>query len=190
MKRIFVIVPLFILACRFSTLPQYGPQDIGEKPSVVTNGGFEVGMPDETAMPPSWFLYDQPQDAIVWQESGGNFNPRCVQVHATAKAVDIVSDAFPVSTHNVYLVRAFMRSAAEHPRPITLQFWGFDITGKIINRYSEKILPSDEWNDLTMTVGFLKPDAMFGRVIITVPADDAEYWLDDINCYNVYEFKK
>ncbi|MCD6182023.1 MAG: hypothetical protein J7K89_06525 [Candidatus Cloacimonetes bacterium] len=190
MKRVGELLALLVLGCSFNTVPRYSVEDTVGNPDLVFNGSFEVGIPQKTALPPHWYVYDQPEGVVQWQQTDGHDQPRCLHILHPDKPVDIVSDAFLVSTHDVYLLRAFVRTDGTGNAPVTVRFWGFNSAGKKINKFTEKFVPDTQWKEVSVTAGFLKPNAMFGRVIITIPAGKEDYWLDDVTCNQVYKFKK
>ena len=89
-----------------------------------------------------------------------------------------------------YYLRCYFKTNSPNPPRPQLRFIVFKENGKIVNRFKVKAKLNEDWERTTISAGFIKPGARFGRLGIYIPPfKEGSIWIDDTGCFEVHGFK-
>jgi hypothetical protein len=101
----------------------------------------------------------------------------------------ILSDPFPMRRYGGYYVRSSFKTNTATPPQVQMRLIVFKDNGKIVNRFKQKIHPTQEWERKSLSAGFIKPGARFGRIAYMIPPfKEGSVWIDVAGCYEVHSF--
>lgn len=191
MLQLILIVSVIVSSCVFGSISDFSEEDIKDKENIVFNPGFEKGETAEDAMPLFWMTLDNDLTHINWDNVNRYEGTRCLHVENPGKKINIVSETFPINPEYVYYTRCYMKTNYYSNHQAYIRFVAFNEKGKRVNKFSEKIYPEEEWTKGALTTGFFNPKARFGRIIISIPdREDKEFWIDNVESYQVYRIQK
>jgi len=192
--RLFIFLFLILGGCYSGSTLHY--MDTGEvkAPNLVANPSFEHGNQLISSAPANWYVITSSKELITPMELdstvtlAGKYSlkiPKCDQ------NMYLVSDAFRINPKGVFFVRCFLKSATAMKKPVKIHFWTYDSAGNKKNSFQKSLKLKPEWNQVSITAGFLKKNTAFGRIAIFIPKDTGnQIWLDDTGCYMVHELEK
>lgn len=191
LSMLAMLTMLLLSSCFVGSSLLFLESETTDKPNLVFNPGFEL-TPQEKRMPSGWLLIDstreleEPIACDTLQALEGKYSLR---IEKSNKHQIIVSDAFPINSQSGYFIKASARSTAERGPKIKLRFITYNNSGKIRNKFSTSIRSNQNWKKSSISAGFLKSDAMFGRVLLQIPPTNGEtLWIDGVGCYRVHFF--
>ena len=195
MNRFFLYFGGLILiafsGCFFGSLSQFSDEEIAGKENLIPNSGFEEGTYNYDILPEHWLIVNKPHFEIFWDRTNGFAGEKSLKIQSPSEEINLFSDAFNIDPGAIYYSRCFVKSNRQNAAPVTLYFLAFNLEGKKVNRFSSKIIPKQEWTEINLSSGFLKGDALFGRVVISFPkSKDVTYWIDNVETYEVYKLRK
>ncbi|MCB5233724.1 MAG: hypothetical protein LHW60_00550 [Candidatus Cloacimonetes bacterium] len=196
MKNIIllIIASLILSSCFMGSSLLFMESEIQDKPNLVLNPSFDAYSFAGTDALRGWTIYTKPDDSEFnkiridpMQSIDGDTSLR---IDASNKDVVIISDSFDVRRYGGYYSRIRFKTDSPQPPQARLRLTAFKGNGKITNRFSKKMKLGQEWNTTSISAGFLKPGAKFGRVSIEIPAfKEGSVWIDDTGCWEVHGFR-
>lgn len=191
MIKLIIAVTLVITGCFFGSIIDFSEQDIGRKENEIFNSGFEEGEFDTDPIPLGWTVLNDLKNTVSADTVVFNSGQRSLKISHPHKKINLISESFPIDPEGVYFSRCFLKTNYQSNQAVEILFVAFDSKGKQVNKYKTKIYPQENWTKAVMTASFFKPNAHFGRIIISFPnRPDKVFWLDDVESYNVYRIKK
>ncbi len=187
-----VLAMLFTSSCFVGSSLLFLESETTDKPNLVFNPGFELSPTQEKRMPSGWVLIDSArelEEPISCDTTRVLEGSNALRIGQSNKYQMIVSDAFPINSQSGYFIKASAVSTATRGPKLKVRFITYNNSGKIRNKFSSSIRPGQDWKKSSISAGFLKNDAVFGRVILLVPPTGEEtVWIDDVGCYRVHYF--
>lgn len=185
---------LSLLSCSVVTTLKFTDKDIASSPNLVLNGDFNPYSTIAAEALKGWSVHLDPPDSqtspVVIDPHQALEGKTSLRIDASDKDVLILSDSFNVRRYGGYYLRSNVKSNSSLPPQVQLRFIVFKESGKIINRFRCKIKPGEEWEQSTISAGFIRPGAKFGRLAIHIPPfKDGSVWIDNAGCYEVHGFK-
>jgi len=168
--------------------------DIEDNPNLIVNNSFGVYSTIPSEALKGWNVHLEPPNSLF---SPVIIDPQemldgqtSLRIDASDKAVLILSDSFTVRRYGGYYLRSYCKTDSPNPPRIQLRFIVFKENGKIVNRFKQKTLPTSQWGRSTISAGFIRPGARFGRLGIFIPPfKEGSIWIDDTGCFEVHGFK-
>jgi hypothetical protein len=192
LSLLILLAMLFTSSCFVGSSLLFLESETTDKPNLVYNPGFEMGPAQEKWMPSGWVLIDSPRELvepIACDSSRALEGSNSLRIEKSNKHQMIVSDAFPINPQSGYFIKASAASTALRGPKLKLRFITYNNSGKIRNRFSTSIRSEQDWKKSSISAGFLKNDAVFGRVVLLVPPTGEEtVWIDGVGCYRVHYF--
>ncbi len=173
---------------------QFTERDIDNTANLVSNPSFNSYSTFPADALKGWNVHLEPQGSALspviidpQEATDGNTSLR---IDASDKAVLILSEPFMVRRYGGYYLRSFLKSNSTDLANLQLRFIVFKENGKIINRFKTKIKPHSDWTLHSLSAGFIKPGARFGRLAVLIPPfKNGSVWLDNTGCFEVHGFK-
>jgi len=165
-------VALLLSTCFFGSSILFLESDTKGKPNLIFNPGFETNPLDEKRMPPGWLLMDSKvliEDHISCDFSKSVLGFQSLKVSGNAQHLMIISEPFAVDSFGGYFVKSSAHGTTLKGPKLKLKFIGYSEHGKIRSTYTTTLKTSNDWVKATLSVGFLKPDVRFGRVLLVIP---------------------
>ncbi|MEN6445029.1 MAG: hypothetical protein ABFC98_03175 [Candidatus Cloacimonas sp.] len=197
--RFFVLVLLAVMlilvsSCSVITTLSFTERDIKDSPNLVQNNSFSPYSTIGEEALKSWMVILNPQDNLG---SPVNIDPEnalegktSLRIDASNKSVLILSEPFNVRRYGGYYLRCYFKTNCPNPPRPQLRFIVFKENGKIVNHFKIKSNVNNDWQRSTISAGFIKPGAKFGRLGIYIPPfKEGSIWIDDTGCFEVHGFK-
>ncbi|MBP7310178.1 MAG: hypothetical protein KA984_02695 [Candidatus Cloacimonetes bacterium] len=184
---------LLLSSCVSSSLI-FSEADIGANPNLVFNPSFNPYSTRAEEVLKNWSVHLEPAVAdsspVVMDPHDAHEGNTSLRIDASNKSVMILSDPFPVRRYGGYYLRSFVKTDSPAPPNIYLRLIVFREDGKILNRFRTKNQAAKDWVLATLSAGFLRPGAKFGRLAIMIPPfKEGSVWVDDAGAYEVHGFK-
>ena len=181
----------FIILTACSTIPEISREDIVDRDNLLLNYSFELGMYDKDLMPLGWFTLTDEPGIIKWDQIFARTGSKSLKVSPEDSTVEIISESFPISPKNIYLINSYVRSLKSKQTSIKLAFMAFDKKGSKVNYYYKMFYPDSSWTEISFRTGFLNDHARYARVIIILPEKaGTDFWIDDVECFMAHNFAK
>ncbi|MDO9578901.1 MAG: hypothetical protein Q7J16_13540 [Candidatus Cloacimonadales bacterium] len=191
MIKLIIAVTLVVTGCFFGSIIDFSEQDIKGKENVIFNSSFEEGEFAADPIPLGWIILNDMQSCVSSDLENFNSVQRSLLISHPHKKINLVSESFPLDPDGIYFSRCFLKTNYQSNQAVEILFVAFDSKGKQVNKYKTKAYPQENWTKVVMTASFFKPNARFGRIIISFPArPDKVFWLDDVESYNMYNIQK
>jgi len=165
--------------------------ELKEENNKILNTGFEEGTYAYESLPDDWLVLEQVEDVVFWDNSVSLNGTKSIKVENATQKLTLISDAFSLNPESVYFATSYLKAKRLSSKPLVMYFHAFVNNGKKVNEFSRKLVPDENWARLSLSIGFLKSSAKFGRITIMFPNDtDNTYWVDDVKCHQVHSFQK
>ncbi len=197
MKWLLLILAGFSLllgSCFLGTSMIFLESDSNDKPNLVQNPDFEdidIQNPDN---PASWILVSNSNDKVepAGVDSTVSFSgKKSFKITNNSRDILLVSDAFKINFTGGFFVKCSMKSAKPMLKAARVHFWTYNDAGSRKNKFSKAFKTKADWKKATISAGFLSNSVTFARIAIYIPRDtDNTVWIDDVGCYQVYQFTK
>lgn len=191
---IAALLSLFLLSSCVTQTLFFTESDIGTSLNLIDNPGFAPNSLDPAKSLKHWSLHTEPAladsspvviDPKVFQDGGTS-----LRIDASNRSVMIISDPFPVRRYGGYYLRSWLKTDSPDPPKIYLRFIVFREDGKIVNRFRSKSAVKPDWSLATLSAGFIRPGARFGRLAIMIPPfKEGSVWVDNSGCFEVHGFQ-
>ncbi|MDY0152048.1 MAG: hypothetical protein RBS43_07240 [Candidatus Cloacimonas sp.] len=190
---IVVAVALLLSSCVSSTLI-FTERDVENSSNLIGNPSFNPYSNVASEALKGWSIHLDPpggdSSPVIIDPSETKEGRTSLRINASAKSVLILSDSFTVRRYGGYYLRSYVKTNSPLPPLVQLRFIAFKENGKIVNRFRHKRKPDTQWGLNTISAGFIKPGAKFGRVGIFIPPfKEGSIWIDDVGCFEVHGFK-
>ncbi len=191
---LFVLLLIFISSCSTITTLSFTERDVKDSPNLIKNNSFSPYSTIGEEALKGWIVMLNPQNNL---ESPVIIDPEValegktsLRIDASDNSVLILSDPFNVRRYGGYYLRCYFKTNSPHPPRPQLRFIVFKENGKIVNRFKIKAKVNEDWERATISAGFIKPGARFGRLGIYIPPfKEGSIWIDDTGCFEVHGFK-
>jgi len=197
-KSFFLLVAIALLmllsSCTGVSTLNFSEKDVANNPNLLLNPDFNPYsiVPSESLK--GWVVHlvppgdtDSPViiDPSVHLEGG-----TCLRIDASEKSVMILSDPFDVRRYGGYYIHTHFKTDSPAPPMIQMRMIVFMDNGKILNRFKHRFYLSSEWQNQTMSAGFIKPGAKFGRLAYMIPPfKEGSIYIDKAGVYEAHGFK-
>ncbi|MBC8385533.1 MAG: hypothetical protein H8E57_08460 [Candidatus Cloacimonetes bacterium] len=190
-KLLFYALILIISGCFFGSLSQFSEEDIIGRTNVLSNSGFEEGNYPIDELPKEWLIVNKPLNVVYLDKNVAHQGTRSVKMINPPEKINLFSEAININPQEIYYTKCYVKVDSPVKVPVTLYFLGFTITGKRVDRFSQKIYPKQDWTKIELTAGFFDNSALFGRIAVSVPQKKGvTVWIDDVESYNVFKMRK
>ena len=199
MKRLggpclLVLLLIFISSCSTVTTLSFTERDVKDSPNLIQNNSFSPYSTIGEEALKGWMVMISPQSItdspVIIDPDVALEGKTSLRVDASDKAVLILSSPFNVRRYGGYYLRCYFKTNSPHPPRPQLRFIVFKENGKIVNRFKIKAKVNEDWERTTISAGFIKPGARFGRLGIYIPPfKEGSIWIDDTGCFEVHGFK-
>jgi len=184
---------LLLSSCVSSTVI-FTEANIGDNPNLVSNSSFNAYSTRSEDILRNWTVHLEPAVAdsspVIMDPKEAFEGNTSLRIDASNKSVMILSDPFPVRRYGGYYLRSFVKSNSPAPPNVYIRFIVFREDGKIVNRFRTKNKAGKDWDLATLSAGFLRPGAKFGRMAILIPPfEKGSVWVDNAGGYEVHGFK-
>ncbi len=195
--HLLILLGLALVIYSCSTLGStlvFTENDVENSPNLIVNNGFGVFSTIPSEALKGWNVHletpDSQESPVVIDGKEMLEGKSSLRIDASNKAVLILSDPFVVRRYGGYYLRSYFKTDSPTPPKVQLRFIVFKENGKIVNRFKQKFLPKSEWNRSTISAGFIRPGARFGRLGIFIPPfKEGSVWIDNTGCFEVHGFK-
>lgn len=189
-----VFFSLVLGSCFLGSSMLFLESDSQNQPNLVLNPNFEYQDKSNSNYPAGWLLVSNSNDAVEPVSldstvfvSGG----KSVKFTNINRDMLLVSDAFKINYTGGFFIKCSVKSAKPMQKAARLHFWAYNAAGTKKNQFSKTIKTKSDWKKTTLSAGFLKNSVTFARIAIYIPKDSNNtIWIDDIGCYQVYQFTK
>ncbi len=185
---------LILSSCTVVSTLKFTERDIDSTANLLLNSGFNSYsvLPSEALK--GWSVHLEPagtaESPVVIDPQEAQEGKTSLRIDASNKSVMILSEPFKVRRYGGYYLRSFVKTNSTLPPNVQLRFIVFKENGKIVNRFRHKAKPLQDWDIHSISAGFIKPGARFGRLAIFIPPfKDGSVWLDNAGCFEVHGFK-
>jgi len=162
-------------------------------PNLVSNPGFEKSDPQNRNMPSDWFVISSSvtgKEPVVSDSIHVREQNKSLKIVKSPSNLYILSDAFKINYTGGYYIKCWVRSQKPMRKSVKVHFWTYDSAGNKRNSFSKTIKAGKDWNQATISAGFLRNSVNFARIAIFVPKEpDNTIWIDDIGCFMVHRFR-
>lgn len=184
---------LLLSSCVTQTL-FFTESDIGTSLNLINNPGFAPNSLDPAKSLKHWSLHTEPALAdsspVIIDPKNFQDGNTSLRIDASNRSVMIISDPFPVRRYGGYYLRSWLRTDSPNPPNVYLRFIVFREDGKIVNKFRSKNSIQADWSLATLSAGFIRPGARFGRLAIMIPPfKEGSVWVDNSGCFEVHGFK-
>jgi hypothetical protein len=197
MKRLIIVLAglcLLLGSCFMGSSLLFLESDSKDRPNLVLNSNFEFPDKRNPNNPAAWLLVSNSNDLTepVALDSTVSFSgKRSVRFTNNSRDMLLVSDAFKINFTGGFFIKCSIKSAKPMLKAARVHFWAYDDAGSRKDKFSKGIKAKTEWKKATISAGFLKNSVTFARIAIYIPRDpENTVWVDDIGCYQVYQFTK
>ncbi|MDD3535425.1 MAG: hypothetical protein PHC50_04685 [Candidatus Cloacimonetes bacterium] len=196
MRLSLALLGLLVLlsSCFVSSSLHFSEADIDGAHNLIRNHSFDPHLIRGTESLPGWTLKIEPHNAdydkVVIDAQTSSDGGNSLKISASDKDVLIISEPFDVRRYGGYFAKISAKSDSPNPPKIQFRMITFKEQGKITNRFKEKYILNDEWQDLHLSAGFLRPGVRFGRIFVHIPPfEEGSIWLDNAGCWEVHGFR-
>jgi hypothetical protein len=185
---------LLLSSCTGVSTLNFSDKDLSNTPNLLLNPDFNPYsvVPSESLK--GWVVHLDPPggsespviiDPEVHLEGG-----TCLRIDASDKSVMILSDPFEVRRYGGYYVHTNFKTNSPAPPMIQMRMIVFMENGKILNRFKNRFHLSSDWKNQTISAGFIKPGAKFGRLAYMIPPfKEGSIYIDKAGVYEAHGFK-
>lgn len=196
MRLSLALLALLVLlsSCFVSSSLHFSKADIENAQNLIKNCSFDPYQLRGKETLPGWSLKVEPQqadfDKVVIDPQIAKDGSNSLKISASDKDVLIISEPFDVRRYGGYFAKISAKSNSTNPPQIQFRMITFKEQGKITNRFKQKHKLSSDWQDITLSAGFLRPGVRFGRIFVHIPPfAEGSVWLDDAGCWEVHGFR-
>ncbi|PKN72670.1 MAG: hypothetical protein CVU50_05895 [Candidatus Cloacimonetes bacterium HGW-Cloacimonetes-3] len=190
-----LILPALLLfsSCTVVSTLNFTDNDVDNTPNLIANPSFNPYSDVAADALKSWVVHLDPPGG---ESSPVNIDPgvsldggTSLRIDASDKSVMVLSDPFPVRRYGGYYVRTSFKTNTASPPQAQMRMIVFMDNGKIVNRFKKRFQITSEWERQTLSAGFIKPGAKFGRLAYMIPPfKEGSIWIDVAGCYEVHSF--
>ncbi len=189
-----LLIAVLLTSCSTVGTLQFTERDIDSTANLVSNPSFNSYSSLPTDALKGWNVHLEPQGSalspVIIDPQEATEGKTSLRIDASNRAVLILSEPFQVRRYGGYYLRTYLKSSSTELPNLQLRFIVFKENGKILNRFKSKIKPHSDWTLHSLSAGFIKPGARFGRMAILIPPfKDGSVWLDNAGCFEVHGFK-
>jgi len=191
MIKLILAVAVITSSCFFGSIIDFSEHDLDGKENKILNSGFEEVDVDANPIPLGWTILNDLENTISTDTEIFNSGNRSLKISHPKKKISIISESFPINSEAIFFSRCFIKTNYKSNHAVNILFIAFNSEGKQVSKFNAKGYPKENWTEVVLTTGFFKPDAQFGRIVITFPnRADKVYWLDDVESFDVYKIQK
>jgi len=197
MKRLIIVLAGFCLllgSCFMGSSLLFLESDSLNRPNLVGNPGFENPDKRDSNHPADWLLVSNSNESVepvALDSTEFVAGKNSVRFTNNSRDLLFVSDSFKINFTGGYFIKCSLKSAKPMQKAARVQFWAYDAAGSRKDVFSKSIKAKSEWKKATISAGFLKNSVTFARIAIFIPKDtNNTVWIDDVGCYQVYQFTK
>ncbi len=192
MKRMILLLVVAVAAilagCSFGTVIDLSSKEGVGKENILQNSGFESAS-TVSSVPINWSVVTEKEFPVEMCAISFHSGVSSLRIDQPESDISLVSDSFEIDNTSVYYSRCFVRTDKMSNKPLTLHLIAFNKDGDIVNKYSQEMIPSEEWSAIDFNSGFFKDSAILGRLVISVPEkNDNSFWIDDAEIFKVHTF--
>ncbi len=184
---------LCLSSCFMGSTILFMEKDTLGKPNLIINPWFDSDKDSDLEIPQGWLLMGSEKNkpgVVTFDEMDFEAGSRSLRIDKSDKYLMLVSESFRIDRYGGFFVRASAKSSADKGPNLRLRFVAYNESGAIRDTFNSRMKTGNSWSKYNMSVGFLKPDVRFGRVIIIIPPTGEDtVWIDDIACFEVHRFK-
>ncbi|MDD4310194.1 MAG: hypothetical protein PHO32_07420 [Candidatus Cloacimonetes bacterium] len=185
---------LLLTSCFVSSSLMFTEKDVDGSLNLVVNSHFEAMSGTASEALYGWAVTLDPgtggTSPVIVDGTESYEGDGSIRIKASANSVLILSDAFKVRRYGGYYLRANLKSDSPQAPQVQMRFIVFKDDGTITNKFADKTTATAEWNRTTISAGFIRPGAKFGRLGIYIPPfSEGSVWIDNAGCYEVHGFK-
>ena len=185
---------LLLSSCTGVSTLNFSDKDLSNTPNLLLNPDFNPYsvVPSESLK--GWVVHLDPPggsdspviiDPEVHLEGG-----TCLRIDASDRSVMILSDPFEVRRYGGYYVHTNFKTNSPAPPIIQMRMIVFMENGKILNRFKNRFHLGSDWDNQTISAGFIKPGAKFGRLAYMIPPfKEGSIYIDKAGVYEAHGFK-
>lgn len=191
-----LILPALLLlsSCTVVSTLSFSENDAENTPNLITNPSFNPYSDIASEALTGWVVHLDPPGG---ETSPVNIDPSMsidggtsLRIDASDKSVMILSDPFPVRRYGGYYVRSSFKTNSAAPPQAQIRLIVFKDNGKIVNRFKRKVQITSDWERETLSAGFIKTGARFGRLAYMIPPfKEGSIWIDVAGCFEVHYFR-
>lgn len=196
MRLSLALVALLVLlsSCFVSSSLHFSEADIQGAQNLIRNHSFDPHLIRGKESLPGWTLKIEPHqadyDKVAIDANTALDAGNSLKISASDKDVLIISEPFDVRRYGGYFAKISAKSDSKNQPEIQFRMITFKEQGKITNRFKRKYKLNEEWQELSLSAGFLRPGVRFGRIFIHIPPfEEGSIWLDDAGCWEVHGFR-
>lgn len=185
---VLLLFLIFLSACS-TRIHLYSRQEFLERVNLIENSGFEITDDLGSEMPNGWLVLDNYQNMIFVDENISHTGNNSLKIKKPLQDINLTSDSFQVDPTCSYYCRCFIKATKRSKDPVVFYFFTFNQDSKQVNRFSKRIYPSPEWQEVDITTSRMNEDSAFGRIVLSIPQEaDINIWIDDVESYTICDF--
>ncbi len=190
-KKSLLLFSLVFMLLACSNFAKLREENFSKKLSenLVENGSFEIYQNPISTDYPGWVFDKLSTDKVDIDTTRSISGKNCLKISQPSKDMQLISKPFLINYRNVYGIKINAKSVLRKI-PIAIHFLSFSDNGKIVSKYYENITVDTEWQAYSLFSDYLKVNSEFGRIFITIPANNSVLLLDDISCYVIDSYQK
>lgn len=182
---LFVVIVLFIAGCG-TRIHLYSREEFLNKVNLIENSGFENADSQNDGLPEGWIVLNNYSSKVVIDNSISHSGEKSLKINKPDPNLKLTSDSFEVDPSCSYYCHCFIKTNSACTEPVMFYFFTFDNGSKQVNRYSKKVYPTSEWTEVEITTDNMHENAMFGRIVLTIPKEsDINLWVDDMESFTI-----
>lgn len=190
-KMIMVALAALMLTACGTRIHLYSRNEFLEKVNLIENSGFEVLDRFGSELPEGWILLDNSPDQVIIDSQIAHSGSKSLKIKKPLTSIQLTSDSFNVDPTCSYYCRCFLKANKNTKEPVTFYFITFDHDSKRINRFSQRVFPTQEWSMVEINTDSLDLNSAFGRIVLSIPDDsDINIWVDDVESYTICNTEK
>jgi hypothetical protein len=161
-----------------------------DKVNLMENSGFEVVNNAGSELPEGWIVLDDYRNKILVDSQIAHSGEKSLKIKMPGEKINLTSDSFNVNPSCSYYCRCFIRANKTSNDPVVFYFFTFDQDSHQVNRFSQRVYPSEEWTAVEITTDNMNMNSAFGRIVLSIPSKaDLDIWIDDVESYTICENK-
>lgn len=185
---------LMLSSCVVGSTLLFTERDVENSPNLVINHSFDPFSTVAEEALKGWSVHLDPPGSgdspVIIDPKVTKEGNTSLRIDASNRSVLILSDSFQVRRYGGYYLRSYFKTDSPLPPQVQLRFIAFKDNGKIVNRFRSRIKLHTDWHRGTISAGFIKPGAKFGRLGIFIPPfKEGSIWIDEAGCFEVHGFK-
>lgn len=191
---LFAMVLLLLSSCTGVSTLNFTEKDAENSINLIVNPSFNPYSEVATEALRGWVVHLDPAGGetspVIIDPTEALDEGTSLRIDASDKSVMVLSDPFKARRYGGYYARTSFKTNSATPPIVTMRLIVFQDNGKITNRFAQRVIPTSNWVRKTLSAGFIRPGAKFGRLAYLIPPfKEGSIWIDSAGCFEVHSFQ-